>query len=73
VPNKVLCPKCHGQRTITCLVCRGTGKRSIAGIAIGNCKECNGRGQRLCDVCGGSGEVEPARPIAQGSSITESR
>ncbi len=60
MPNRVLCPKCHGQRTSACLACRGTGKRSIAGINIGKCKECSGSGQRLCDVCSGSGEVEPA-------------
>ena len=62
MPNRVLCPKCHGQRTSACLVCRGTGKRSIAGINISNCKECNGSGQRRCDVCGGIGEVEPPFP-----------
>ena len=64
MPNRVLCPKCHGQRTSACLACRGTGQRSIAGINMGNCKECNGSGQRRCDVCGSSGEVEPAPSIA---------
>jgi hypothetical protein len=58
MPNRVLCPKCHGQRTSVCLACRGTGKRSIAGINIGNCNECDGGGQRRCDVCSGNGEVE---------------
>jgi len=42
--------------------CGGTGKRSIAGTAIGNCKECNGTGQRRCDVCGGIGEIEAVQP-----------
>ena len=64
MPNRVLCPKCHGQRTSACLACRGTGQRLIASINMGNCKECNGSGQRRCDVCGGSGEVEPAPSIA---------
>jgi len=63
MPNRVLCPKCHGQRTSACLACRGTGKRSIAGVKIGNCKECDGSGRRRCDVCGGIGEVEPPSPI----------
>ncbi len=63
MPNRVLCPKCHGQRTRACLACHGTGKRPIAGINIG-CNECNGSGQRRCDVCMGSGEVEPAPSIA---------
>jgi hypothetical protein len=47
MPNGFLCPKCHGQRTISCAVCAGTGKRSIAGVPIGACKECNGSG---CNV-----------------------
>jgi hypothetical protein len=59
MPNRLLCPKCHGQRTSACLACGGTGKRSIAH----NCKECNGSGQQRCYVCGGIGEVEPSSPI----------
>jgi hypothetical protein len=58
MPNRFLCPKCRGQRTTSCTHCGGSGKRSIAGIAIGNCKECNGTGLRRCDVCGGTGEIE---------------
>jgi len=58
MPNRFLCPKCHGQRTISCTFCGGSGRRSIAGVTIGNCKECNGAGQRRCDVCGGTGEIE---------------
>jgi len=58
MPNRFLCPKCRGQRTTSCTLCGGSGKRSIAGITIGNCKECNGTGQRRCDVCGGTGEIE---------------
>ena len=64
MPNRVLCPKCHGQRTNACLACRGTGKRSIVSVNIGKCKECDGSGRRRCDVCGGSGEVEPRSPVA---------
>jgi DnaJ-class molecular chaperone len=60
MPNKVLCPKCHGQRTVSCGACHGSGKTSVAGITIGTCEECNGTGQRCCDVCGGSAEVERA-------------
>ena len=63
MPNRVLCPKCHGQTRTACLACRGTGKWSIAGINNGKCKECNGSGQRRCDVCGGIGEVEPPSHI----------
>ena len=58
MPDRLLCPKCRGQRTTACSVCSGSGKRSIAGLTIGNCKECSGAGQRLCDACGGSGEIE---------------
>ena len=75
MPNKVLCPKCHGQRTSACLGCHGTGKWTLAGITIGKCKECDGGGQRRCDVCGGSGEVEPPPPIgiapASSSAVDE--
>ena len=60
MPNRVLCPHCHGQRATSCLACTGTGKRSLAGSILGNCKECNGTGRRRCEVCGGTGEVEPA-------------
>ena len=59
MPKKTLCPKCHGQRTTSCLACHGTGKKSILRIKIGNCKECGGTGRHRCDVCGGMGEVEP--------------
>jgi hypothetical protein len=47
MPTKTLCPKCHGQRTTSCVACRGTGKKSLVDITIGICKECNGTGQRL--------------------------
>ena len=59
MPTKTLCPKCHGQRTTYCRVCRGTGKKSVAGITVGDCNTCGGTGRRRCDVCGGTGEVEP--------------
>src|ERR1700730_5821850 len=57
MPTK-LCPKCHGQRTILCLACHGTGKK----IPVGNCKECGGTGRRICDVCSCTGKAdrEPA-------------
>lgn len=58
MPNRILCPKCRGQRTTSCNLCGGSGKRSITGITIGNCQECNGTGHRRCDVCGGTGEIE---------------
>jgi len=64
VPNRFLCPKCHGQRTSACLACGGTGKLSITSVDIGDCKECDGGGQRRCDVCGGSGEIEPPSSVA---------
>jgi hypothetical protein len=60
MPNRFLCPKCRGQRTISCTLCGGSGKRLTAGITISNCKECNGTGQRRCDVCSGTGEIEAA-------------
>src|SRR6516225_6886843 len=53
MPRK-LCPKCHGQRTIACLACHGTGKK----IPVGNCEECGGTGRRICDVCSGTVEIE---------------
>src|SRR5258708_7525006 len=53
MPTK-LCPKCHGQRTILCLACHGTGKK----IPVGMYKEGGGGGRSICDVCGGRGEVE---------------
>src|SRR6266704_3245488 len=58
MPDRLLCPKCRGQRTTACSICGGSGKQSITGLTIGNCKECNGTGQHLCDVCAGSGEIE---------------
>jgi len=77
MPDRVLCPKCHGQRTISCPACRGRGKKLIAGIPIGRCKECDGSGQRRCDVCGGAGEVtpisEPARTAAKLPTRDEAR
>ena len=61
MPQKTLCPKCHGQRMTSCLACRGMGKKSAAGIPLGSCNECGGTGRHRCDVCGGAGEVEPRR------------
>ncbi len=60
MPNTVLCPKCHGQRTTCCTACGGSGKRSIVGITLGNCKVCDSTGQWRCGFCGGIGQVEPA-------------
>jgi hypothetical protein len=59
MPTKTLCPKCHGQRTTSCIGCSGTGKKSIIGIVIGQCDECDGTGRVRCEVCGGMAEVEP--------------
>ena len=58
MPTKILCPKCHGQRTTSCPACV-FGTRSVVGITMSTCKQCNGSGQRRCDVCGGAAEVEP--------------
>ena len=37
MPDIVLCPKCHGQRTSACLACNGTGQR--------RCDVCGGSGE----------------------------
>jgi hypothetical protein len=37
MPTYVLCPKCHGQRTIACPSCSGLGGRSFSGVVIGIC------------------------------------
>ena len=63
MPYRFLCPRCC-QRTITCKLCGGGGKRLIAGIAVGKCKACNGTGQYRCDVCGGAGEIDARDPKA---------
>jgi len=34
MPMYVLCPKCHGQRTIACPACSGRGGRSFSGVII---------------------------------------
>ena len=74
MPQKLLCPKCHGQRTTFCLACYGTGQKSIVGIKIENCKECDGTGRRRCDVCGGTGEVEPANSkVAQSHALDRNK
>jgi hypothetical protein len=67
MPNRVLCPKCRGQRTTTCTVCGGSGKR----ITIGNCKQCNGTGRRRCDVCGGTGEIETASDAVSKLAVSD--
>jgi hypothetical protein len=59
MPTRTLCPKCHGQRTIACRACGGSGGRSFKGVVIGICERCHGSGQCRCDVCGGAAEVEP--------------
>jgi hypothetical protein len=42
MPTKTLCPKCHGQRTITCPVCSGSGGTCFAGVVVGICGQCHG-------------------------------
>src|SRR5215470_15032565 len=37
MPDKVLCPKCHGQRTTACPACNGSGQR--------HCDVCGGSGE----------------------------
>src|SRR5262249_35638730 len=59
VTTQVLCPKCHGQRTMACPACNGLGGKCFAGVIIGICAQCHGGGRRCCDVCGGAAEVEP--------------
>jgi hypothetical protein len=59
MPTRSLCLKCHGQRTIACPICSGSGGRSFAGVVIGICEKCHGSGRCRCDVCGGAAEVEP--------------
>ena len=56
--SKKMCPRCHGQRTIPCLPCHGTGKIFIGDNPIRDCEKCGGTGRRLCEVCSGTGEVE---------------
>jgi hypothetical protein len=53
------CPKCHGQRTVACPVCGGSGGRAFAGVVSGICEQCHGAARCRCDVCGGAAEVEP--------------
>ena len=35
---------------------RRTGKKSIVGVSVENCKTCGGTGRHRCDVSGGTGE-----------------
>ena len=37
MPDKVLCPECHGQRTTACPTCNGSGRR--------HCDVCGGSGE----------------------------
>ena len=59
VMYKVLCPRCRGQRTETCKLCGGGGKRMI------ECKACAGTGQQPCYVCGGGGEIDVRDPFSR--------
>lgn len=59
----MLCPDCHGQRTIFCSSCSGSGKHFSTGVQIGTCKECDGTGKRRCDACGGTGEAEISQHV----------
>src|SRR5215831_2018783 len=40
--TRTLCPKCHGQRTVACTVCSGSGGRCVARVVIGICAQCHG-------------------------------
>jgi hypothetical protein len=37
MPTRGSCPRCHGQRTIWCLACHGTGKKPVVNTRCGEC------------------------------------
>lgn len=50
------CSNCGGRGTVTCPVCRGTGR--VGGSVFSSsheCGHCGGNGTKLCDSCGGKG------------------
>jgi hypothetical protein len=52
------CSHCHGEKTVSCLKCHGSGQR-FAGFYIDDCKECAGTGKLLCAACCGTGVRAP--------------
>jgi len=58
----------HGNKSIKCPVCKGSGTVSLAGPVI-VCVYCKGRGEYprrsniTCTVCGGKGLVSVTEPI----------
>jgi serine/threonine protein kinase len=52
------CPTCHGDKTVDCKACNGTGD---AGRTVKTCPRCNGRGGGRCAACRGSGIVRCGR------------
>jgi len=51
-----ICPRCHGDGTITCPRCGGAGE--IMGVLQNyTCKRCDGQGEVRCPRCDGQGEI----------------
>jgi DnaJ-class molecular chaperone len=49
------CPRCRGQGTIICGICRGTGRNDVYKNRYVPCPSCNGQGENICTDCGGDG------------------
>jgi hypothetical protein len=47
------CPVCHGNKTVDCKDCEGTGKIGTGG----GCTHCSGTGKKACDHCKGTGQT----------------
>lgn len=54
------CPKCNGQRSITCSICNGSGEDRRFGRPQ-QCHPCHGSGQEECPSCDGKGQI-PIEP-----------
>ena len=60
MPDKVLCPKCHGQRTTACPACNGSGRR--------HCDVCGGSGE-----VDPSPPTAPTHRVAEAMKVISSR
>ncbi len=55
------CARCHGEGSIPCKLCGGSGDRfpfDPADLSGKECNECDGSGELACPVCHGSGEID---------------
>lgn len=63
--GKIVCPECHGRKTVKCEKCNGHGEFST-------CNNCHATGKVDCPSCGGSGKETSICPVCNEGKVVKS-